>query len=87
MSEKRRVKLKKFTTIVVIAAVVNAIVGSGIVRHSVKWVAEGGSYAPLLRPWGFDCRFRFLAIFEKLVGCVRLPPDFRMKDLGTVRGF
>jgi APA family basic amino acid/polyamine antiporter len=44
MSEKRT-KLKKFTTIVVIAAVVNAIVGSGIVRHSLKWVGEGGSYA------------------------------------------
>ncbi len=38
-------KRKKFSWIVVAALVVGAIVGSGIVRHSVSWAANGGTYA------------------------------------------
>ncbi|MHA1271804.1 MAG: APC family permease [Promethearchaeota archaeon] len=38
-------KRKKFSWIVVAAMVVGTIVGSGIVKDSVLWVAKGGSYA------------------------------------------
>lgn len=48
MSDNQPVyKRKKFAWIVVASTIVGAIVGSGIVRHSAKWVAEGGSYALL----------------------------------------
>lgn len=40
--KQRRIK---FSYIVVAAIVAGAIIGSGIVRHSVKWVAAGGSNA------------------------------------------
>ncbi len=48
MSEESQiilVKRKKFAWIAVAAMVVGAIVGSGIVRHSVNWPGTGGTYA------------------------------------------
>jgi len=65
-------KPKKYSWIVVTAMIVGAIVGSGIVVHSVSWAATGGSYAlyGLILVWAV-----FLIIGIAMVDNVSMMPE------------